>query len=94
MLIIASPDGYQARRILELSTAANANIETFVRTHSEEEMEYLKRKRVGLAIMGERELARRLTEHVLRSFGVPLARARLLVEEETPTELAEKAERL
>jgi monovalent cation:H+ antiporter-2, CPA2 family len=94
MLIIASPDGYQARRILELGRSANSRIETFVRTHSDEELEYLKRQQVGLALMGERELARRLTEHVLQSFGVPPARARLLVEEESAAALAEKAERL
>jgi CPA2 family monovalent cation:H+ antiporter-2 len=92
MLIIASPDGYQARRILELSRAANSRIETLVRTHSYEELQYLKGQQVGFALMAERELARRLAEHVLRSFGIPPTRARLLVEEESAAELAQKAE--
>jgi CPA2 family monovalent cation:H+ antiporter-2 len=94
LLIVASPDGFQARRILELARAANPHIETVVRTHSEEEFAYLKEQGVGLAVMGERELARGMGEHVLRVLGVPPARARLLVQGESPAELAEKAERL
>lgn len=43
--------------------------------------------------MGERELARGMTEYVLRSFGVPVARARLLAQGETESELAAEAER-
>jgi CPA2 family monovalent cation:H+ antiporter-2 len=80
ILVIASPDGYQTRRILELSRAANPDIQTIVRTHSETELEYLKRQHVGFVLMAERELALRLTEHILRGFGVPPARARQLVE--------------
>ena len=92
MLVIASPDGFQARRILELARAENPTIETFVRTHSEEELAYLQRQGVRFAMMGELELARGLGEQVLRSFGV--ARAQLLAEGETPAEIAEKGERL
>ena len=94
LLIVASPDGFQTRRILELARAANPHIETVVRTHSEEELAYLKEQGVGLAVMGERELARGMGEHVLRVLGVPPARAQLLVQGESPAELAEKAERL
>ena len=94
LLIIASPDGFQARRILELARLANPRIETVVRTHSEEELAYLRAQGVGLVLMGERELARGMSEHVLRTLGVPPARAHLLVQEETAAELAEKAERM
>jgi monovalent cation:H+ antiporter-2, CPA2 family len=94
LLIVASPDGFQARRILELSRTANPHIETVVRTHSEEEFAYLQKQGVGLALMGERELARGMGEHVLRVLGVPPARARLLAQGESAAELAEKAERL
>jgi monovalent cation:H+ antiporter-2, CPA2 family len=93
-LVIASPDGFQARRILEIARAARPNVETFVRTHSEEELAYLKSHGVGFALMGEREVARGLGEQVLLSFGVPPARARHLVQGETAAELAAKAERL
>jgi monovalent cation:H+ antiporter-2, CPA2 family len=94
LLIVASPDGFQARRILELARIANPHIETVVRTHSEEELTYLQEQGVGLALMGERELARGMGEHVLRVLGVPPARAHLLVQGESAAELAEKAERL
>jgi Kef-type K+ transport systems, predicted NAD-binding component len=94
LLIVASPDGFQARRILELARTANPHIETVVRTHSDEELAYLKEQGVGLALMGERELARGMGEHVLRVLGVPPARAQLLVQGESAAELAAKAERL
>ena len=94
LLIVASPDGFQARRILELARTANPHIETVVRTHSDEELAYLKEQGVGLALMGERELARGMGEHVLRVLGVPPARAQLLLQGESAAELAAKAERL
>jgi monovalent cation:H+ antiporter-2, CPA2 family len=94
LLIVASPDGFQARRILELARTANPHIETVVRTHSDEELAYLQEQGVGLALMGERELARGMGEHVLRVLGVPPARAQLLVQGDSAAELAAKAERL
>jgi CPA2 family monovalent cation:H+ antiporter-2 len=94
LLIIASPDGFQARRILELARAVNPHIETVARTHSEEELAYLQKQGVGFVLMGERELARGMGEQVLQSLGVPPARARLVVQAESAVELAKKAERL
>ncbi len=94
LLIIAVPDGFQARRLLEIARQANPRIDTVVRTHSDSEVDYLKAQGVGLAVMGERELARGMTEYVLRSFGVPAARARLLAQGESERELAAQADRL
>ena len=94
LLVIAVPDGLQARRLLEIARQANRRIDTVVRTHSDSEFEYLKNQDVGLAVMGEHELARGMIEYVLRSFGVPVARARLLAQRESEQDLAAKAERL
>src|SRR5690606_19616433 len=88
LLVVASPDGFQARRILEIARTENPGIETVVRTHSEEELAWLKGQGVGLVVMGEHELARGMGEHVLRTLGVPPARARLLVQGESTAELA------
>ena len=63
-----------------------------VRTHSETEIAHLTERGVGLVVMGELELARRMSEYALRSFGVPPARAALLAAGQDERTLAEKAE--
>jgi CPA2 family monovalent cation:H+ antiporter-2 len=79
LLVIATPDGFQTRRILEIARAGNPDIELVVRTHSTEELEYLQQQKVGYAVMGERELALSMIEHTLLSLGVPKDRARMAV---------------
>ncbi len=80
LLVIASPDSYQSRNILELARRANPQIQTIIRTHTEEDLELLQRKGVTLAVMGERELGRRMSEQALRCLGVPAAEANRIVE--------------
>ncbi|UFP92871.1 YbaL family putative K(+) efflux transporter [Gloeobacter morelensis] len=70
LLIITAPDAFEARRILELSRQTNPDIEVVVRTHSDAEREYLEQQGVGLALMGERELALGMCAHILRSFAI------------------------
>ena len=65
MLVIATPDAFEARRMLETAYALNPGIETVVRTHSEEEADLLKKERAGRVFMGEHELALGMTRHVL-----------------------------
>jgi CPA2 family monovalent cation:H+ antiporter-2 len=81
LLIIATPEGFQLRRILELARKANARIDTAVRTHSVAELAYLERQGVGAAIMGVRELALGLTDYALRSLGISDDKARSIVQE-------------
>jgi CPA2 family monovalent cation:H+ antiporter-2 len=94
LLIVALPDGFRARRILELARQLNPHIDTVVRTHSESEFAYLKDQGVGHAVMGEQELARSMADYMLRSFGVPPARAQRLVRGGSDAELAATAERM
>jgi CPA2 family monovalent cation:H+ antiporter-2 len=82
LLLIAIPDGFQARRVLELARAANPAIDVVARAHSEPELARLESLGVGLAVMGERELAMSMLEYALRSLGVPRDRARLAAERE------------
>jgi CPA2 family monovalent cation:H+ antiporter-2 len=80
LLMIATPEGYQTRQIIELARQINPKIDTAVRTHSESEVAYLERQGVGVAIMGERELAFGLMEYALRSLGVSQYKTQVIVQ--------------
>jgi monovalent cation:H+ antiporter-2, CPA2 family len=80
LLILAIPQGFQKRRIIELARAANPHIETAVRTHRASEVAYLKEQGVGLAIMGTREVAFGLLRYALSRFGLPDERIRAVVQ--------------
>ncbi|HEU4829705.1 MAG TPA: YbaL family putative K(+) efflux transporter [Gemmatimonadales bacterium] len=69
LILITTPDPFQARAVLELARRANPAIHTVVRTHSEEERAYLERQEVGLAVLGERELAHTMARQALRYCG-------------------------
>jgi len=93
LLIVATPDSYRARRVLELAETANPGIQAVVRTHSEDELARLRTTVNGHVVMGERELARTMLLYVLRQFGVPPERARRLAEEPSSADLDAEAER-
>src|SRR5262245_16244268 len=65
LLVIASPDSYAARRVLDLARQANPGIDTVVRTHTEHEAEHFEKAGVGRVVMGERELALGMTDYAL-----------------------------
>jgi K+:H+ antiporter len=65
LLVIASPDSYSARRVLDLARQANPRIDTVVRTHTEHEAEHFEKAGVGRVVMGERELALGMTDYAL-----------------------------
>jgi monovalent cation:H+ antiporter-2, CPA2 family len=81
LLVVATPKGLQTRRIISLARQANPRIDTAVRTHSAEELAYLEREGIGVAIMAERELALGLMDHALRSLGIPEEKARSIVQD-------------
>jgi K+:H+ antiporter len=78
-LVIATPDPFQGRRILEFARRLNPQIDTVVRTHREGELSYLEHQGVGMAVMGERELALSMMDYALRSLGLSETRARVVV---------------
>jgi CPA2 family monovalent cation:H+ antiporter-2 len=80
LLIIAAPDAYAARRVLELARGLNPDIDTVVRTHSEIELAHLEAEGVGLAVLAERELALGMMGYALRSLGLSEGEARLFVQ--------------
>jgi CPA2 family monovalent cation:H+ antiporter-2 len=66
MLVIATPDTFHVRGMIETAKALNPSIRCVVRTHSEEEATLLREETGGTVFVGERELARSMTEHVLQ----------------------------
>jgi CPA2 family monovalent cation:H+ antiporter-2 len=67
MLVIATPDTFHVRTMIETARALNPNIKTVVRTHSDAEAELLRGERAGEIFIGEQELAKGMTEFVLKS---------------------------
>ena len=74
MLVIATPDTLDVRRMIEIARTVNPRIATVVRTHSEEEAALLQKERAGRVFLGEQELARSMIQHVLDSYAVPAER--------------------
>jgi monovalent cation:H+ antiporter-2, CPA2 family len=80
LLIVAIPQGFLKRRIIELARGANPRIDTAVRTHRASELAYLKDQGIGIAIMGARETAFGLLRYALSSLGLPNDRAQAVVQ--------------
>ena len=68
MLVVASPGALQTREILARARKINPGIDTVARTHSEGEQRYLEREGIGMAVMGERELALGMTRYALNGW--------------------------
>ena len=69
LLVIATPDTFDALKMLEIARTLNPAIETVLRTHSEEEAALLQREAAGMVFLGENELARGMAQHVLARMG-------------------------
>jgi CPA2 family monovalent cation:H+ antiporter-2 len=65
MLVIATPDTVGVRKMIEAARLLNPNIEILLRTHSDEEAKMLRQENAGVVFMGEHELAKAMTQHVL-----------------------------
>jgi len=63
-IIVAVPNTYEARRIVETARELRPDIEVLVRAHNEEELKYFHDQKVGLAVAGVQEVARRMMEHL------------------------------
>jgi monovalent cation:H+ antiporter-2, CPA2 family len=68
MLVIATPDTLDVRRMIEIARTVNPRIETVVRTHSEEEAGLLEKDNAGKVFLGEHELACAMIRHVLNRY--------------------------
>lgn len=68
LLVIATPDPMNVRKMAEIATTLHPGIEIVVRTHSEEESKLLQQDGIGTVFFGEEELAKGMTKHVLERF--------------------------
>jgi monovalent cation:H+ antiporter-2, CPA2 family len=68
MLVIATPDTLNVRKMVEIARTVNPRIESVVRTHSEEEAVLLERDKAGKVFFGEHQLALGMTQHVLERY--------------------------
>jgi CPA2 family monovalent cation:H+ antiporter-2 len=73
MLVIATPDTFHVRAMVETAKALNPDIRCVVRTHNEEEARLLRAETGGTVLVGEHELARSMTRHVLDGLAVAQA---------------------
>jgi CPA2 family monovalent cation:H+ antiporter-2 len=69
MLVIATPDTFGVRKMVEAARTLNPTVEVVVRSHNEEEAALLERDQVGTVLLGERALAQAMAAHVLTRAG-------------------------
>ncbi|QOL51415.1 YbaL family putative K(+) efflux transporter [Massilia litorea] len=67
VLVIATPDTFHVRKMVETATMLNPAIRCVVRTHNEEEAELLRRDTGGKVFLGEHELAGSMTRYVMQT---------------------------
>jgi CPA2 family monovalent cation:H+ antiporter-2 len=65
LLVIATPDTFHARSMIETARALNPAIQTLVRSHNEQEAQLLRTENAGRVFMGEQELARNMAAHIV-----------------------------
>ncbi len=65
VLVIATPDTFHVRTMIEIAKALNPEIRCVVRTHNEQEAELLREDTGGKVFLGEHELAGSMTRYVL-----------------------------
>ena len=65
LLVIATPDTFHVRKMVEIARTLNPTIGAVLRTHNEEEAELLQKENIGKVFMGEHELATGMITHIL-----------------------------
>ncbi|MDQ1080878.1 cation:proton antiporter [Pseudoroseomonas cervicalis] len=81
LLILALPGAWEARQVIALARAANPAIEVAVRTHDDEEVAWLRQEAsVGMAVMGEREVALGMADFAMQRLGVSPSTAQATVD--------------
>jgi CPA2 family monovalent cation:H+ antiporter-2 len=73
MLVIATPQTVEVRRMIQTARMLNPRIETVVRSHNEQEAALLEQEGGGRVFVGERELAGSMIEYVIERVESPRA---------------------
>ncbi len=66
-LIVAIPDAFEAGQVVEQARHSNSALQILARAHSDAEVEHLGAMGANVVIMGEREIAREMIDHLARS---------------------------
>jgi CPA2 family monovalent cation:H+ antiporter-2 len=69
LLVVAIPDKRATRRIIARARHSNPEIDIVVRTHTDEEADWLAGQSVGRVVMGEHHTAREMADYALDRFG-------------------------
>ncbi|HEY1147246.1 MAG TPA: YbaL family putative K(+) efflux transporter [Pseudoduganella sp.] len=69
MLVIATPDTFHVRAMVEVARALNPDIAILVRTHNDDEADLLRKEGAGKVFVGEEELANGMSGHILAQYG-------------------------
>lgn len=72
-LISAIPNPFESGNLIEQAHATNPALEIIARAHSDAEVDYLKKCGTSLIIMGAREIARGISEHILSKISTATA---------------------
>jgi CPA2 family monovalent cation:H+ antiporter-2 len=75
LVVATTADPLQTRQVVDIAKRLSPDIDLVVRTHDEEELAWFEKRGVGLAIMGERELAASMSRYALQRLGVEMERA-------------------
>src|SRR5690606_37672852 len=70
LVVVAAPDAFQGRAILQHVREINADAAVLIRTHSDAEREFLEEHGATMALVSERELAVGMTREALQRYGV------------------------
>lgn len=76
-IVIAVPDAYEGRRILEVARTIKPHIRVVVRAQNDEEVFYFREQKVDFVTTGPREIGRAIIQHLegMRSGIIPLVKA-------------------
>lgn len=80
LIVIAVPDGYEARRVLECAREINARVEVLVRAHSDADRLYLQARGATRAISAEHNVGLAMAEATLSGLGLSRAAASTAVD--------------
>ena len=69
VLVIATPDAHGVRRMVTTAKMLNPQLHVLLRTHSDEQMDLLRKENVGTVFMGEHELALSMTRKAVELCG-------------------------
>jgi monovalent cation:H+ antiporter-2, CPA2 family len=73
MLVVAAPDLFDIRQMVEVAKTLNPGIEIVLRSDSDDETRLMRKDAIGRIFLAEEELAKGMVDHVLQRFAPQVA---------------------